>query len=285
MQIVRLSEENVYDYEQYLGVDLCEELERRFYRGIVALDEAIGEAVGGIIFELHNLEDEDKDIVSRIEWFREDKEGAGKELLEEYTQMVREEGAARSVFDIPFDRQRPERHILKESGFSAKLYEGDDIFVTMEKMENMPIVKKRIDTSKVIPVEELTVRQFRKAIDKCIEHRRTGLLEDIKYLNMQWFDTEISTCVLNGSDIAGLLLFKRHASGRVSLKLIAGFGAGAQLSIAAMMKASVLLAAQKYPSETEVVLRRHTDATILLTEKLFPTTIGYPVYRGERAEG
>ena len=53
----------------------------------------------------------------------------------------------------------------------------------------------------------------------------------------------------------------------------------------AMMKASVLLAAQKYPSETEVVLRRHTDATILLTEKLFPTTIGYPVYRGERAEG
>ena len=55
MQIVRLSEENVYDYEQYLGVDLCEELERRFYRGIVALDEAIGEAVGGIIFELHNL--------------------------------------------------------------------------------------------------------------------------------------------------------------------------------------------------------------------------------------
>ena len=284
MQIVRLSEENANDYVEYLGPDLCEELERKFYRGIVALDEVSGEAAGGIIYELHDLEAEDKDTNSRIEWFREDKEGAGKEILDAYTQMIREEDVSKSVFAIPVDKQRPERRILKEAGFTARLYEGDDIFVTLEQMEKMPIVSKKIDTGNIIPLEELTVRQFRKAINKCIDNGRKGLLEDIDSLSMQWFDLEISTCVYKDGEITGLLLFRRHASGRISLKLIAGFGAGAQLSIAAMMKASVLRAAQYYPPETEVVLRRHTDATIILTEKLFPTTIGYPVYRGERVE-
>ena len=284
MQIVRLSEENAKDYVEYLGADLCEELERKFYRGIVALDEASGEAAGGIVYELHDLEAEDKDTNSRIEWFRADKEGAGKEILDAYTHMIREEDVSKSVFAIPVDKQRPERRILKEAGFTARLYEGDDIFVTLEQVEKMPIVSKKIDTGNIIPLEELTVRQFRKAINKCIDNGRKGLLEDIDSLSMQWFDLEISTCVYKDGEITGLLLFRRHASGRISLKLIAGFGAGAQLSIAAMMKASVLRAAQYYPPETEVVLRRHTDATIILTEKLFPTTIGYPVYRGERVE-
>ncbi|MCR5404957.1 MAG: hypothetical protein K6E91_14230 [Butyrivibrio sp.] len=134
-------------------------------------------------------------------------------------------------------------------------------------------------------MEELTARQFRKTIQKCIDFGRKGLLEDIDYLSMKWYDTAISSCVLSNGDIMGLLLFKRHALGMISLKLIAGFGQGAQLNIAAMMKASVIRASEEYSPETKVVLRRHTDATILLTEKLFPTTIGYPVYRGERAEG
>ncbi|MCR5404958.1 MAG: hypothetical protein K6E91_14235 [Butyrivibrio sp.] len=143
MLIVRLSEENAYDYEEYLGTDLCQELERKFYRGIVAIDDESGEPAGGIVYELHNLETEDKDTVSRIEWFREDVEGAGKEILDAYTEMIRKEGAVQSLFAIPVDRQRPERRILKAAGFTSKLYEGDDIFVTMEQMEKMPIMKKR----------------------------------------------------------------------------------------------------------------------------------------------
>ncbi len=284
MSIIRLNEENAHFYEDYIGCDMCQELERKYFRGIVALDEHDERPSGGIIFELHGLEEDGKDILSRIEWFREDAPGFGKMVLDEYSRMMREEGVSKSEFAIPVDKERPEKNLLKEAGFTAKLYEGDDIFVTMEQMVRMPIVKKKLDTSMVVPLEELTVRQFRKAVSKCIDMGRKGLLEDFEYLSMRWFDTHVSSCVIKDGEIAGLLLFRQSASGMLSVKLIAGFGQGAQLNIAAMMKASIERAAGIYPPDTQVVLRRHTDATILLTEKLFPTTIGYPVYRGERAE-
>ena len=284
MSVVRLNEENVHQYEAYLGSDMCQELERKFFRGIVALKDDGETPVSGIVFELHNLEAEGKDVLSRIEWFREDMEGYGSEVLEEYSLMMKEAGVVRSVAAIPVDGERPERNVLREAGFTVKLFEGDDIFVTMQRMVQMPIVRKKLDTSNIVPIEELTVRRFRKAVNKCVELGRKGLLEDLEYLPMQWFDTQISTCVMDDGGVAGLLLFRKSASGKLFVKLLIGFGAASPLNIAAMMKSSVELAAKIYPPETQVVLRRHTETTMILTEKLFPTTIGYPVFRGERIE-
>ena len=174
--------------------------------------------------------------------------------------------------------------MLKQAGFFVKLMEGDQIVVKVGEFEKLPLMKVRKDSPNIYPVGDVAVRQFRKGIWRCIEAGFTGVCEDLSYLPMNWFEPEISCYSAHEEDINGFLLFHKHPSGALSLQLMAALGKEYQQTLVAMMRHSIIAMEENYAPETRVILDRHNEASLQLSEKLFPRGFGKPMYMGHREE-
>lgn len=92
MDIVDLTEDNVIDYESYLGEDRAENIGRTFYRGIVVHDDMTWELAGGMIWEIHGKENPEKSVISHIEWMHVKSPEVADALFKAYEERVRDEG-------------------------------------------------------------------------------------------------------------------------------------------------------------------------------------------------
>ena len=66
--------------------------------------------------------------------------------------------------------------------------------------------------------------QFRSAIRNCIFNNQKGLLEDLGYLTMGWFDIEVSACTIMDGEVKGLFLVRVTPSGIITPVLLFGQG-------------------------------------------------------------
>ena len=280
MEIVSINSENLMDFSAYMDEDMQEDLKRTFFHGIGALDEG-GAPVGALVYELKNVETE-KDTQSRIRLLKCESDRALTLLLEEYHRAVSDENVAESYYESP-DPYMADR--LEANGFSKESAEALDIVVTIAD------IKKLIATVKVtklpdyiLPLSDIFVQQYRAFIKKCLSKGSFGLVDDLAYLSMGWFEEDISSCSVADDKVDGILLMKKVPSGLLYVLLYISYGPQYQKNLALMMIHTALRIVENYPEDTRIVIRRHNDAVKKITERLFAGSKGEQVYKGERSE-
>ncbi len=285
MRLIDLNEENASEYANFLGADIAENLERTYFRGMVAIDDT-EEPVAGMMWEMINLESEDP-TESHIPWIVVKDMAAGEEMLKAYGEKIAEEGSKRSTAAVYTKKNSPEIQILKQFGFPMKLTEGDHITVLLSELSQMPLLKSRKIAENVKPLSEMTQRTYRRTIQKLVSKKRTGLCRDISELPRSWFENDISCYCEDEEGVTGMILLHKTPSGKLEIKLMFTFGKDKKetaMQLQYMIRQVVVSAEEMYSPETEFVVERHNETSLLLSEKLFPRGFGRPVYVGERKE-
>ena len=277
MEIFSLDKSNIAYYEEYIGEDLYEKLENMAYHGFVAEEDL--EANAGIIWRYG---EENKSI---IVWFKLSDREAAKEVLEAYDKSIQQMNVKESDIVIPVAQPSLEKELLKEEGFRMRLSESDDIIVTLSELSAMPLMKDRKIPEGVKLLSEVTEEEFKKGISRCVAAGKTGLCENIEDIPKKYFDEDVSTCYVNrNGEITGFILFHVLPSQMLSFQLMVCLDKDVKTVLPGMMRLFVSSMEEYYYPDVKIILNRHNEASMLLSEKLLPRGFGIPVYVGNREE-
>ncbi len=222
------------------------------------------------------MEDE-KEGRSEIRWLK--LEDDGKELFSEYGNELKDLGVVSSFLET----DPKQKKALTAAGFSTEERESEGIFITVGELAKLRLASKKTPDF-VVGLKELGERQFKRGIGNCMINNRKGLLEDMAFLPMEWFEQDVSSAVLTDGRVSGLLLVHQLPSKRLMVDLLFSSSGDSRLDIPRMMSRSIQAAVEKYPKDTPVILKRHNKTVHALTDKLFPDKKGESVLYGERKE-
>jgi hypothetical protein len=113
---------------------------------------------------------------------------------------------------------------------------------------------------------------------------RKGLLEDLAYLPINWFEMDVSSYSEADEKVNGFLLVRKNPSGTLQVKLFIAAGPDYLINLVSMVRFSVQKAYEIYPPDTKIIIKRHNDQTRAFVGKLFPTVKGETAIMGERNE-
>ncbi|MBR1669887.1 MAG: hypothetical protein IJ695_04240 [Butyrivibrio sp.] len=281
MKTIEISEDNMDLFQDLIGEDLSDDLKRIYYRGIGVTDDD-GSAAGALICELLNADREDEERYSRICFLKSGGSDAFDGLLGHYRdKTVEEEEIAGSEYELS---DEAEAEALTGVGFSRNKKESEMISVTLDELSKLKIAQAKKIPGHIGSIEALSILQYRDAVKQILFKGHSGLLEDIPYLPMTWFDPAVSSCVISGDLVPGLFLIRRTPSGILMPSLYCAYGAEANKNLLYMLEFSLKKAIELYPPDTKVMVRRHNKVTRALTDKLLPDSIGEDIFYGKRKE-
>ncbi|MBQ7615275.1 MAG: hypothetical protein IJU77_09530 [Butyrivibrio sp.] len=298
MQIIGLTKDNVEYFKDYLTADVADNIGRRFTCGMVLIpdDEENDEAaptdeepsyedltpVGAIVWELRQGEGT-FDIDSRILSVKAKDEEAADTLLEEYSQLVVQMEGGNSYFELPSTLGSVEKKALEKAGFSLETREGDVISVALADL-GMALDSDGKTDDEIKHLSEAEERDFDNAIARLDDEGKRGSCEDMPYLPMDYFDSEISCFKADEDDLfTAVVLMHRRPSGKIDVDL-AEVVEDAKEDIKKLLKQSVVYAEDICDPGTKFFFDRSNPALKKLTKELFPTAKGAQVYSGFRKE-
>lgn len=283
MDVFTLDTENMTDYVYFLTPDIAENIGRTYYRGIV-VEEGDGEPVAAMVWEVRNvLSGGPKE--SNIIFFRLDEEDAADLLFDRYKEEIAKDEVALSRYSLRAKALLKEKTALKTAGFSQKLMEGDTIRTKLIDISRLSFLQKNKAGDSVQSLCYMTQRGLNTGIKRFVNKGKFGICEDIAYLQRSYFDNDVSTYSEEDGMVNGLFLVHKMPSGGIKVLMMGAFGTNASKDMVRMIIKALEKALPVYPPETEVLIDRHNYAALAISEKLFPTGFGYPVFMGERKEG
>lgn len=280
-ELIRLTEENVSEYADFLTEDVAENIHRMLYRGLVVTEEEV--PIGGMVWELQHVSG-DGPLESHIIWFIAGQEEVATMLFDEYGAMIDEDHVVKSTFTLPAKAGKAEKQMLMEAGFSVGLSEGDEIHARLSEIAKIPLIAGARISDEVHPLTLVSQRGFNNVIQRMISNGIYGRCEDLAHLPRSYFENDVSCYAENDGVMIGLFLFHLRPSGRLEISLLGAIGQVGVKMLPQLMALATKSAMEKYPPETEVVVDRHNYASLALGEKLFPSGFGVPIYTGERTE-
>lgn len=281
MEVVRLTEDNISDFSQFIPQDIAENISRFYYRGIVATDGTAPRA--GMIWMLKNTKKQDE-IESHILWLESSDEESADVIFEEYDKMADYEEVVRTSFSLPAGNARYKKVLLKKKGFSVKLMEGDTIVARLSEIGEIDFLKKLKISDDIMPLRSITYRGFARAVARMAQSGFYGLCEDLELITRLHFENDVSCYYQQENMVNGMFLCHRTASGKLLVEMMAAIGQDYVKILPQLIGGAYRKASEIYPPETEVLINRHNYASLALGEKLFPRTFGIPVYIGSREE-
>ena len=277
MNIIELNADNICDYEDIIDPDVAESIGREFYRGIAV--ENMGDPVSALVWEYRNLED-DTETEAEIVFIGGGNEETIKELLSEFDDQASEEDVGFSFFETD-DLSDVSRKQFTEDGFEVSEEEGRNLIVKVSELAFLSEKKKKIP-HKIVGLADLMEIQFLQGVTNCMFHGKKGIVEDLEYIEKDWFDEKTSAAVITDGKVSGFLLVHRFPSGNLMPMLLTAMGPDANIDILNMIRFSAGKALENYPGDTPVVIMRHNDPVRALTRKLFGKKTGNMAVRGER---
>ena len=277
MEIIELNADNLSDFEDIIDKDVSESIGREFYRGIVAVEEGNSPS-GAMIWEYKNLE-EDTDTGAEIVFIRSENGETINKLLSVFDEQASSEDVVRSYFETEG------LHDEVKDGFSAdgfKVTEGEsrDLIVSVSDIKSIAGNKKI--PPKTVGLSELMELQFMQGVTNCLFHGKKGMVEDLEYIEKDWFDENCSSATITDGKVSGLFLIHRFPSGDLMPMLLTAIGPDANRDLLNMIRFSAQRAVVKYPGDTKIILRRHNDLVRAITQKLFGNLSGRNVICGSR---
>ena len=282
MNIVDITEENRNEFKGIFDEEVLISIGREYYQGIAGKDELSDETGAALIWELKGRDDEKKDTGSEILAFMAPGEEAGEEILERYRERAEYDSVKRSCFELS-GLLNTEQESMENKGFELKEVESRDVLVTVGELSELPFIGKKTPPY-IKSLSEITEKQFKAGIMASVIHDRFGLLEDLPFLPMSWYDRDISSCVITDGKINGLLLVHDQISGFLRVELLFAMQPDANINLLHMISHSVNTAAKLRDKNDRVILRRHNKMSLELVKKLFPDKKGEKVMRGKRDE-
>ncbi len=282
MNVFEISEDNLEEFAEILGEDLTDDMQRSFYRGYGTSDDD-GNINGAFVYEVKGLDDADQDTFSKV-LFVDAEDDEAYELLHN---IYREEGVTDEDIKESFYEFEDEKMAdsCKKEGFTKTSKESEIVRITLQDALDLDFVNKvKKVPHYIVKLEELSVTQFRAGVRNCVFNGQNGILEDLSYLSMDWFDTEISSCTITDDEVSGFLLVRITPSGVVMPVLLYAYGTDYVKNLALMIANSVKEAGKKLPPETEIVIYRTRKPTAALVKKLMPSVKGRSAFFGERME-
>ena len=281
MLINRITLDNIEEYEILLDADAVKNIERKYYCGLAVKEDNGEKTEAAIIWEYKHMDDE-KDIEARIYDIYAINKKSAKILMEAYTEEIKKNDVKKSFLEHVADDELI-RDVLKASGFVTEEKENRNLTVTLKELAVNPVAKKEAPQY-IAPITDLMVRQYQKGIKKCIQYGRKGLLEDLEFLPMSWFDEDISCCVQIDGKVNGFLLVNKSSDGYLVVDLLYACEPDSGINLLYMISYSINAALKLYPDDTKVLLRRHNDVTKSILKKLFPGKKGDTILIAERIE-
>ena len=280
MKAIDIFEDDPSGFLPVLGEDLSDDLKRLYYRGIGVKDDE-GKPLAAMVCELMNV-DGDEETESRICFLQPGSKEAFDVLHGYYLEnMVPEEEISGSAYELA---EEEAAKALSGVGFSGERKESENVVVTLGQLQKSKLVKTQKPPAHIRDIGSLSVPQYRDALKKILFRGHNGILEDIAYLPMNWFDTDISSCVVSGDLIPGLFLIRKTPSGMLIPALYFAYGADFKRNLLYMLTYSAQKAMQCYPPETPVLIMRKNAPIRSLSDKLIPGQKGAEVFCGMRKE-
>ena len=146
---------------------------------------------GALVYELLNY-DSDEDTIGRIHTLAANDDEIFGLLMSNYEEAVDEKEIVKSVF-LTDDKGKAD--YLGSCGFSFDFKESPDIVFTVGDIERVAVM---LSGKKLPPyiksMSDVSLKQYRDFIKHCLAKGRFGLLEDLGYLPMSWFERDFSSC-------------------------------------------------------------------------------------------
>lgn len=283
MKIIELTDDNVIDYEDFFDDTVIADIGREYHEGLV-IENSAGDGIRASIFwELKNAEVDDVDTTSEIlDLVASDSDGC-EEILRAFNEKGIESGAKRSYFEFA-SLDSIQKASLENDGFKIKKTESRDIFVSVGDLAKLPFMKIK-PPGYIKSLSEVTERQFKTGVMTSVLHGRYGLLDDLPFLPMSWFDMTLSSCVITDGVINGLLLVRRVREGLYRVELFFAMKPDANINLLNLMRYSIRAAVSKRSKDDVVILRRHSNPAVALVKRLFPDRNGDEVMWGEKIYG
>ena len=280
MEICEISSENAEEFIDLMGPDMVDDMKRVFYRGIGVKDDR-DDPLAAFIYELIGSES-DTETKSYIRLSKCDSAEAEEAIQKLYKEnSVYEEDIVESFYELDDEKQAD---FFAAAGFSKEKKESNYVRTTLGEMSELSLVKKGAVPPYVDSISTLSVVQYRTAVKTCLFKGYKGILEDLAYLPMTWFDRDISSCSITGDNVDGLFLVRATPSGVLIPVLFYAYGPDSVKRLAFMLVNSINNAAKKYPPDTNIVVCRSSAAARGMMTKLMPELNGEETYTGSRKE-
>lgn len=282
MNVFEISDDNLMEFVGFLGRDLVEDMTREFYRGYGTKDDD-GNINGAMVYEVSGLDDDDRDTLSRMVYFKADSDEARAELDRIYREEgVEDEEIVESFYEF---EDETTAGLFEKQGYSKAPKESEIVRIKLSdalQFDFVNRVKKIPDY--IVKLEKLSVTQFRTGVKNCVFSGQNGILEDLSNLPMSWYDTGISSCTITDDEVNGMFFVRTTPSGVIVPVLLYAYGPDYVKNLALMIANTIKEAEKKFPPETEIVIYRRKKASAALLKKLIPSIKGNPAFFGERME-
>ena len=281
-QTVEINEDNIESFRDLLGEDVAENIGREYFYALAA-DNPLGDSETAVVWRLKNA-DGLGNTEAEITFFSVADEEEGEEILQDYTEKISEDDVVRSYFE--FDEVTEEmRSQLTEAGFEINDCESRDLYGTLEALANIKALSKKKVPPYIAPLSSIQPLQFMQGVTNCMFFGRVGLEEDLAMLPMDWYEQDVSCCMITDGKINGFFLIHLKPSGILMPVLLYASGIDANKNMLEMLRFSLHAAIERYSADTRVLICRHDDKTRALSAYLFPQEKGKMIVGGERAEG
>ncbi|HAF26183.1 MAG TPA: hypothetical protein DCG85_02575 [Lachnospiraceae bacterium] len=279
IKITEITNDNVSGFEDILGEDLTDDLNRTFYKGIVALDG--DDPVGAMVYELFGVDSETEDVISRIRLIESRDEEVWSSLLDGYRSAAGEFGIAKTVFETSDENAAA---LFESRGFTCEKKKSEDLIVKVRDLK-----KARLKLNTRIPayctgIADISFLQFKNAIRSFLFKGIKGSVPDMAYLSMNWFDEDVSSCCLADGNDNGMLLVRRTPSGILKVILFTCLGPGSKQNLAYMLIRSVNMALEMYTLDTRVMINCRSKEVLNLVSHILPGHERSEVYVLSRKE-
>ena len=277
MNIIELNEGNITDYKNIIDPDAAENIGREFYHGIAAESDEASYS-GALIWEYKNLE-EAADTDAEIVFIAAGNKEAAEELLSEFDGQTSGEAVVRSFFEMG-NISADVRKGFMDDGFSVSSGESRDLLVSVSDLSGLA-AKKKVPP-KIVGLNDVTEAQFMQGVINCLFNGKKGIMEDLEYIEKDWFEQDISAAVITDGKISGFFLVHCFPSGKLMPVLLTAMGPDANVDLLYMLCFSADRALKNYSGDTPVIIRRHNDKVWALAGKLFGQKTGKEAVFGER---
>lgn len=282
MKAYEITEDNLEEFSSYIGADLADDMQRSFYRGY-GVKEEDGSVRGAMLYELLGMDHDDEDVKSVIRFLKAE----SAEAYDMIHQIYRSEGVLNDEIaetSYRFEEEEPAESCAKH-GFSKEQKESPFLRLTLQEAANTDLVNKmKKIPDYIVSLEELSMIQFRTAIRNCLLNGQKGLLEDLGYLSMGWFDICVSACTITDDEVKGLFLVRVTPSGIITPVMLYATGQDFKMNLARMIGYSIQKGAEIYLPETEILIDCQRKPTEALTKKLLPGAKTKTAFYGSRKE-
>lgn len=266
-------------YTDYIGEETAENMSRKGFGGLAAHDSKDGSLSGALIWQQRNEENGSTD--AELTFYHTSQYETGIQLLSEFFEREREAGTDTSRFELPGLSEEMKK-TLRDSGFSLKEKESRDLYITVGEIADHRAFKSKRIPRYIVPLKMLDAARFERGIARALFAGLKGTESDLSTIHMDWFEQDISCCLVTDDRVTGMVLIHGCADGVLMPVLLYTSGVEGPKELGMMLRYSVQEALYKYGKDTPVRIRRHDGKSLRLANHLFPGKTGETVTAGIR---